>query len=124
MNNKGFTLTEIIAAIVIVSLALFVVARTIGITLSATKEETYKLMKNNITKAAELYLKECNAKTINCDIKWENDKILLEADILKNNGYYKDLKSPIDNKELGKCLIIEAYKKNKIITTNIIDNCY
>ena len=41
MNNKGFTLTEVLAALVIISIALIVVANEIGKTLSVTNNESY-----------------------------------------------------------------------------------
>ena len=123
MNNKGFTLTEILAALVIISIALIVVSKEIGKTLSITKQESYDLMKQNIAQSADIYIKECN-KTEKCGLKWNNNKTKFKAKVLKENGYYVNLKSPIDNKDLSECLTIEVTKNNGIVISKIIDNCY
>lgn len=124
MNNKGFTLTELLVALVIISVAAVVVAKQIESTLSVTKNSSYEIMKTNLVKAADLYIKECENKINNCNITWNNNKYSFKAGLLKEKGYYSDLTSPIDNKELDNCLIIESEKNNSTINTIIIDNCY
>ena len=124
MNNKGFTLTEVLAALVIISIALIVVAKEMGKTLSVTKNESYSLMKNNIIKASNLYIKECDNRTIECNITWKDNKTRFKVSILKEKGYYNNFTSPIDNKELSDCLVIESEKHNGVVNTKIIDNCY
>lgn len=124
MNNKGFTLPEVLVALVIISIAAVVVSKEIGKTLSVTRNESYEIMKTNIIKASDLYIKECESKINNCDITWQNNKTSFKAKILKEKGYYSNLISPIDNKELEDCLVIESEKINGVIKTKIIDNCY
>ena len=124
MNNKGFTLTEVLAVLIIISIALLVAANEIGKTLSITKTESYNLMKENIVKASETYIKECQSKVIDCNLNWQNNKTSFKARVLKENGYYINLNSPIDNKELDYCLNINAKKSNGIIEIKIIDECY
>ena len=124
MNNKGFTIVEVLVAFVLISIVLVFLTKEIGSTLSITKKESYELMKENILKSASIYIKECTSKQLDCNIQWENNQTTFEANILKENGYYKNLKSPIDNKELGKCLIIKVTKTNETTKEIIIDNCY
>ena len=124
MNNKGFTLTEVLAGLIIISIALIVVSKQIGKTLSATKNEAYALMKKNIIEASETYLKECMAQENKCSFEWEENKITFNAYVLKEYGYYTNFKSPIDNKELDNCLTIIATKNNGVIQSKLKDECY
>lgn len=123
MNNKGFSLPETLSVIVIISLILIIAVKSFDKTVSLSKEESYKLMKKNIILSAEKYIKECDIKTINCNFSFENNN-KFPVKILKENGYFKNLNSPIDGKDLSNCLIIEAIKENGVIETQIIDTCY
>ena len=107
MNNKGFSLPETLSVIVIISLILIITVRSFNKTVSLSKEESYKLMKKNIILSAEKYIKECDIKTIKNNFSFENNN-KFPVKILKENGYFKNLNSPIDGKDLSNCLIIEA----------------
>ena len=48
MNNKGFTLTEVLAVLVVISLVAIIAINGLGKTLSISKEESYNIMKKNI----------------------------------------------------------------------------
>ena len=124
MNNKGFTLIEVLTVLVIISLLTFFVISQIGSTMSITKEETYKIMKENIISAGEDFIKECNSQIIECNLTWTNSQTTFSASILESYGYYEDLSSPIDEKYLGECLIITATKENGNFNLNLTDNCY
>ena len=123
MNNKGFTLTEVISVLVIISLILIITMRSFNQTVSLSKEDSYKIMKKNLISAAENYVKECDIKTIECEFSFENNN-QFPVKVLKENGYFKNLNSPIDDKDLSNCLIMEATKENGVIMLQIIDNCY
>ena len=124
MNNKGFTLIEVLATIIIISLLLFVVTKEIGNTLSITKNESYNLMKNNISKSAKNYIDECNNNIMKCKLNWNDNKVSFKAKLLKSSGYFSDLKSPIDGKDLSECLIINATRENGVTTIFLKDTCY
>ena len=124
MNNKGFTLIEVLVTLVVISTVLVIVAKHTGNTLSITKNESYKLMKNNIMLAAKDYINECNNNIANCNLKWENNIVIFNANLLKNAGYFKNLNSPIDNKNLENCLEIKVEKNNGVINVKLNDNCY
>ena len=81
MNNKGFTLVEVLATLVIISIISFVILKQASSTLSITKNESYKLMKNNIISSAKDYINECNNKILNCNLNWDNNKIVFKIGI-------------------------------------------
>lgn len=123
MNNKGFTLIEVLSVIVLISIVAIVTITTFGTTMSASKEEAYKLMKNNIISASYDYINECNLKTIECNFSFEtNNKF--NAELLEKAGFFSNLESPIDGKNLGSCLVLEAIKSNGATVINLVDNCY
>ena len=123
-DNRGFTMIEVLAAIVVIALISIIISRFIGSTLTLSQNEAYDVMKNNIISASEDYLRECNSGILDCNITWNNNKTNFLAIELKNSGYFKNLKSPIDGKDLSNCLNIEAKKENGTIKINLIDNCY
>ena len=123
MGRKGFTLIEVVATLVIISIIVVAIVKGISPTLSSSKEEAYNLMKKNIITASYNYVDECEANLINCNFSFdENNRFT--ASVLSSSGYFKDLTSPIDNKDLGNCLIIEAIKDNGVVKIDLIDNCY
>lgn len=122
-NNKGFTLIETLAIIIVISLTGLIVARYIGKTLSIGKDESYKIMKNNILSASKDYITECKNNVIECNIDF-NRIIEFKAETLKDVGYFNNLNSPIDNKYLGNCLIIKATLENEKIKVDLHDECY
>ena len=69
MNNKGFTLIEVVIVIVLVSLVLAVVTNLMADTLAASENTTYKLFKDNIVSASYNYVDECSNKIIDCDFR-------------------------------------------------------
>lgn len=110
--------------LVIISIALFVIVRQVGSTLSITKKESYEVMKDNIISASEDYITECNNNIISCDLDWNNDKVSFKAILLKERGYFNNLDSPIDGKDLSNCLIINASRNNGVIDIDLVDSCY
>jgi prepilin-type N-terminal cleavage/methylation domain-containing protein len=123
INNKGFTLIEVLSTLVLISIVVMVAFMSFRTTMSASKEETYKLMKNNILSVSYDYINECNLGTIECDFSFE-EKNKFNAIELQNAGFFGDLESPIDGRNLGFCLVLEATKSNGVTVINLIDNCY
>lgn len=124
LNNKGFTLVEVVATIVIISLISIVILNISKSTFSINKEKAYEIMKNNIYKVSETYIKECDTGQLSCDLNWNHNSVSFYADKLKNAGYYNNLNSPIDDKDIGKCLLIRASKDNGVINIELVDDCY
>lgn len=122
MNNKGFTLIEVLVTLVIFSLITLIVSNLINTTLAISKEDSYNLLKNNVIKASYNYLNECSADLIECE--YNNENYIFESNELIQNGYIKNLKSPIDNKNLSECLKIKVTHDNGVRIVDLIDDCY
>ena len=123
MNNKGFTLIEVLSVLIIISLIMVIAVRSINKTVSLSKEESYKIMKTNIIKVSKSYINECIAKTIECNFSFDSNNYF-EAKKLKETGYFKNLTSPIDGKNLENCLIIYAKKEKGVVSIELDDKCY
>ncbi|MEE3342627.1 MAG: prepilin-type N-terminal cleavage/methylation domain-containing protein [Bacilli bacterium] len=125
INNKGFTLIEVLASLVIITFIVIIVVSFSGDTLSINKDRAYRIMKNNIYKVSQDYVKECEAEITTCDLEWNDNKAEFNVYKLKEAGYFKNLRSPIDGKDVGNCMIVKIYKTdNKMIDVEIVDNCY
>ena len=125
LNNKGFSLIELLASLVIITIIMFIIVSFSRNTFRINKNKAYMIMKENIYKASQNYVEECESKTLSCDLNWTNNKTEFNVHKLHDAGFFKSLNSPIDGKDLSNCLIIEAYKKeNKVLEINIIDKCY
>ena len=123
MNNKGFTLIEVLAVLVLVSVVTIVVIQNISSSMSLGRNEAYRLMKNNIISAGYHYIDECTQGTIHCDFSFEKNNTF-KARVLEESGYFENLKSPIDGAYLGDCLSLSAKKDNGVTVVDIIDQCY
>ena len=123
MNNKGFTLVEVLAVLVLVSVVTIVVIQNISSSMSLGRNEAYRLMKNNIISAGYHYIDECTLGTIHCDFSFEKNNTF-KARVLEESGYFGNLKSPIDGAYLGDCLSLSAKKDNGVTVVDIIDQCY
>ena len=124
MNNKGFTLIEVLLTITILSLILIMIISISGNTLSISNEEAYNITKKNIINATDKYIYECeNNINDNCKIIWHNNKTVVKAKNLIEEGYFQKLTNPINNINLSECLTIEV-QKNDNNKYNINDyNC-
>ena len=123
LNNKGFAFVEVLAVIVVISVLSFIILKEINSTLSVSSRDAYKIMKNNIISASEDYVKECEAGLIDSNFSFDSNNTF-KASILENYGFFSDMKSPIDGKYVGDCLVITANKNNGTIVIDLIDNCY
>lgn len=119
MNNKGFTLIEVLVTLVVISLILGITINYFSSTMAINKEEAYEVMKNNIISASQDYINECNSEIIDCD---NTDSFY--ANILKDYGYFDSLNSPIDGKDIGYCLLIKTSKEFGVVNVFVEDFCY
>ena len=118
-NNKGFTLVELIAAIVLLSLVVGITSYSIIGIINRNKEENYNLLIKNINSAAETYYQECrysNNDMINCN-KIENDEYMVSLGDLVNYGFLRGNEKIKEGTEKDKYTIV-----NPLDTTNI-SNC-
>ena len=128
MNNKGFTLIELIVTIVILAIVMSFGAYSIISIINATKEQNYQTLVKNIKSAVESYAIECKySKTDNIDC---TDKQITLGELVKYgylSGNSKDdttkeytLINPKDNKSISNCIVKYAENsKGKITVTAV-----
>lgn len=121
LGNKGFSLIELLATIVLLSLIVGIAAYSVTTVINKSKEKDYQLLVKEIKNAVELYYQECkysNGVGIDCPEAIDfmgNDSYsitlndLVEYGYLKANGDDEDgdgiLVNPIDNEYIGECSI-------------------
>ena len=131
IDNKGFTLVELIATIVLLSLVMGIGAFSITQIINNAKDKDYKLLIENINNAVELYYQECKFVNDNCDTT-------ITLGFLVNNGYLKGnskitegankdkmtLVNPKTDENISGCSIKYEYKDGKIVISAITsENC-
>ena len=121
-NNKGFTLIELIATIVILALVMGISTYSISAIIKNSKEKNYELLINNIKDAAENYYQECKYSN-NTGITCSSDSIttlgqLVTYGYLKSNdsesSSSQKIVNPKDNKDITDCQIQITYNAGSI----------
>ena len=64
MDNKGFTLIELIATIMLLSIVMAITTVSVVNIIDNSKEKSYNLLVNNIKIGAQGYFEECENKNI------------------------------------------------------------
>lgn len=119
LDNKGFTLVELIATIIVLSIVLGIGAYSMIGLIENSREKDYKLLIKNINSAVELYYQEC---------KYGNTGYVCQDEItlgyLVTNGYLKGnntdgeekitLVNPNDNVNIFGCTIKYVYSNGKV----------
>lgn len=138
LNNKGFTLVELLATIAILALVMGIATFSITVILNKSKEKNYQLLITSIKDAAETYYQECkysNNTGINCNKNTDGSLKttlgeLLTYGYLKGNG--TEGKNVITNPQkndvdISSCSIIIKYNNGSINVENdnftVNENC-
>ena len=136
MDNKGFTLIELVATIVLLALVMSIAAYSITSIIRSSKKENYNLLITNIKDAAELYYQECkyvSNSAITCNA---NKQVtlgeLVTYGYLKGNSKVESgvdkgkftLVNPIDNIDISGCIIVVEYDDGKINVSDATANSY
>ena len=58
LNNKGFTLIEVLAVIVILSILMAIMVPSVGNIMKKNKEDNYQNLKDSIISAAKIYISD------------------------------------------------------------------
>ena len=89
MNNKGFTLTELLAVVFIISVVSAITILSVGNTVNKSKKKISDVQKNNIEEAASIYyLKEGMNED---EIELEQYESCVELEVLAEKGYIDDV---------------------------------
>lgn len=134
MNNKGFTLVEALAVIVVLSLVLSIGGYSVASYLSDSKEKGLNVFKNNVKSGMINYYNECKYLStgegdVICSSVIENIKLnnkldttigaLAEYGFIENQGNDEDtgiliIKNPVNEEEdLTNCQVSITYYTDK-----------
>lgn len=128
MNNKGFTLIELIATILVLALVMSIASYSIINVIRSAKQKNYDLLIEQIKDASEVYFQECkyaNNSGISCNSIDNGYTITLGE--LVTYGYLKgndpdnnnSLINPLNNNNIGSCKISIIYSDGALIVNNI-----
>ena len=129
INNKGFTLVELIAVIVIIAIIAAITTPRVIESFNQGKESSYDIMINNIVTSSKAYYEECQfgGLTHNGTSCSNEGTINLTLNDLVNTGFLtgtnetaedgtvtKVIKDPNTKEDIGSCSIsITKAKKEK-----------
>ena len=142
MNRKGFTLIELIAVIVMISLIMVIVVPNILDIVSESKETSYNTLVKNIVTSSEMYYEECEYGDLSSTTKYgsyacliDTSTITIPLSSLANTGFLKvsDTKevagkevkvvlNPRNNIDISDCQIKIAKVKKTNTDENGIEN--
>ena len=100
MNNKGFTLIELIVTIALLAIILTISFVSITAVINSNKEEQCNNLVNSIKSASEEYVSDnrYNSKFIK---SVKNKSITIDGSYLVNNNYLNgSIVNPFNNKEI------------------------
>lgn len=122
MNDKGFTLVELMATIVLLAIIMGIGGYAITAVIKNSKEKDYSLLIENINSAVELYYQECKYVNNDCDSK-------ITLGFLVSNGYLKGnatatndkmiLVNPSDGVDISHCVITYSYVDGDLVITAV-----
>lgn len=96
MENKGFSLVELLAVIILLGILAVILVPNMYSHLQKSRDDLYNAQVNIIKEAAENYVAD-NIENIICSSSGQNTEISLS--ILQSGGYLKeDIKNPKTNK--------------------------
>lgn len=132
MDNKGFTLIELIVTIVVLALITSIGTYSITQILKGAKDKDYELLITNIKSGAELYYQECKyaytgsitcptAKNVNGIDYYETtlSNLVKYGFVEANNTDNATLVNTKDNKSIMNCKIKYSYANGKITVTAV-----
>ena len=112
MNEKGFTLIEMLAVVTIITILGVIVIPLVGDIIKDNKRELYDVQIKNIKEATSSYV---NENFMKIDIP-NNSSVGIHLSFLRNNGYIdKNISDPIT---------YERFDDNMVILINNSDNVY
>lgn len=112
MNNKGFTLIELISVISLLVVLALIVVPSVMTFINKNKENSYIEMLNSIESAADVYMTE-NRYNESVITKALDNGITLQ-DLIDNGNLKNSLNNPITGEDISKDGIVEVELNNKV----------
>ena len=129
MNNKGFTLVELLVTIVLLAIIMGIGAFSITAIMDSSKEKNYQLLIKEIKSSLELYHQECMFVNNDCSSEVKLG-FLVDNGYLKGNGGTEDnlgLVNTKTNDDIRDCLVTFEYTGGKIVvesaSQNVTNSC-
>lgn len=125
MKNKGFTLVELLAVLIVLSLILLIVIPSVSGTLKASRKSSYDKQIKVLETAAEKW----GVENINLlPQSNSSDSLVLDFNTLYTSGQITKypIINPITNKELEGCILItynNQYQQYEYRYTQDINKC-
>lgn len=143
LNNKGFTLIEVLAVIAIIAILGLIAVPGVLNSINNSKKSSYNIMISNIKTASqslyeevdymngEVYTYDDSGTKTETPLKITDSSITVNLQTLVSNGYLKGttsekegekkliLTNPVDGKNIGSCQI--EIKKETNITTGKVN---
>ena len=137
LNNKGFTLIEVLAVIAIIAILGLIAVPGVLNSINNSKKSSYNIMISNIKTASQSLYEEVNymnGKVYNYDnsgtktatpVEITNSSITVNLQTLVSNGYLKGttsekegekkliLTNPVDGQNIGSCKITITKETNE-----------
>lgn len=123
MNNKGFTLIELMATIMLLSVIMTIGTVSVVSAIKTSKEKSYDVLVSNIKTAAKSFYEECENSNIieteipgdKCKINTTDNSLIISYETLLDYGFLKSsskdeagkkIENPKDNSSLNDCMIL------------------
>ena len=119
MKKKGFTLLELLAVIVILSLILVIAVPSVNRYIKQSKEKAYNTQISTIIEAAQAYA------SANSGLLPRKEEFVVKITLgqLKSSGLIKEeVKNPNDDKYFDDALTIEIKKKGETYNYDIVES--
>ena len=119
MKKKGFTLVELLAVIIILSLVLVIAVPSVNKYIKQSKEKAYNTQISTIIEAAQAYA------SANSGLLPRKEEFVVKITLgqLKSSGLIKEeVKNPNDDKYFDDALTIEIKKKGETYTYDIVES--
>lgn len=118
IGNKGFSLVELLAIIVLLSIVMGIAGYSVIHIVKKSRDKDYQLLIENINNAVELYYQECKFVNNNCVSQLTLGE-LVNLGFLKGNETKSDnsytIVNPYDNNNISHCIIKYSYVNGDIV---------
>lgn len=135
MNNKGFTLVEVLAVLVLLGAVMTISVYSVVDYLSTSKEKSIDVFKENIKSGMINYYNECKYLSTGVgvceDANFTNNNYTLSTTIgdlvkhgfLDSNTSSYGIKDPVTEEDISRCNISLKFENKKFGEVSYTGNC-